>query len=87
MQQLLTLLAEHQYIEWHRISEDSEAATDLFWAHPTNLDLLCAFTYLLLMDCTYKTNRYHMPLLEIIGHTFTDMTFSMAYEVEETEIK
>lgn len=79
MQQLLALLAEHQYLEWYLTSEDSEVVTDLFWANPSSLDLLRAFPHVLLMDCTYKTNRYRMPLLEIVGLTSTDMTFSVAF--------
>lgn len=79
MQQLLTLLAEHQYIKCHRTNEDSEAITDLFWANPTGLDLLHAFPHVLPMDCTYKTNKYHMPLLKIVGLTSTDMTFSVTF--------
>ncbi|XP_028098948.1 uncharacterized protein LOC114298553 [Camellia sinensis] len=31
------------------------------------------------MDCTYKTNRYRLPLLEIVGVTSTEMTFSVAF--------
>lgn len=79
MHQLLVLLAKHQYIKWHHTSEDSEDVTNLFWEHPTSLDLLHVFPHVLLMDCTYKTNNYRMPLLEIIGMTSTDMTFSMAF--------
>lgn len=79
MQQLLALLAEHQYIEWHRTSENSEAVTDLFWANSFSLDLLRAFPHVLLIDCMYKTNRYRMLLLEIVGLTSTDITFSVAF--------
>ncbi|XP_028102684.1 uncharacterized protein LOC114301927 [Camellia sinensis] len=31
------------------------------------------------MDCTYKTNCYRLPLLEIVGVTLTEMTFSVAF--------
>ncbi|CAL8999852.1 unnamed protein product, partial [Prunus brigantina] len=77
MQQLLTKLSEHNYIEWHRTSGD--IVTDLFWTHPTNIDIVRAFPHVLIMDCTYKTNRYRFPLLQIVGVTSTNMTFSVAY--------
>ena len=77
MQQLLGKLAEHNYIEWHKNCENSETVTDLIWTHPSSIDLLRAFPHVLIMDCTYKTNRYRMPLLEIVGVTSTDMTFSV----------
>ncbi|KAL7233195.1 hypothetical protein ACSBR1_016929 [Camellia fascicularis] len=79
MQQLLGQLAMNKYIEWHRSCADTETVTDLFFAHPTSLNLLRAFPKVLLMDCTYKTNRYRLPLLEIVGVTSTDMTFSVAF--------
>ena len=77
MQQLFKLLAEHKYIEWHRKCPETDTITDLFFTHPTGLDLLCAFPQVLIMDCTYKTNRYQMPLLEIVWVTSTENTFSI----------
>ena len=31
------------------------------------------------MDCTYKTNRYRYPLLEIVGVTSTELTFPVVF--------
>ena len=28
------------------------------------------------MDCIYKTNRYYMPLLNIVGYTQLNSTFT-----------
>ena len=53
--------------------------TDLFWAHPVSLDLFCSFPKVLITDCTYKTNLYCLPLLEIVGVTSTDISFSVAF--------
>ncbi|XP_028061474.1 PKS-NRPS hybrid synthetase CHGG_01239-like [Camellia sinensis] len=53
--------------------------TDLFWAQPVSLDLLRSFPKVLIIDCTYKTNRYRLPLLEIVGVTSTDMSFFVAF--------
>nr|KAJ0207467.1 hypothetical protein LSAT_V11C500294190 [Lactuca sativa] len=52
---------------------------DLFFAHPRSLEIWRAFPHVLLMDATYKTNKYGMPLLEIVGVTPTNMTFSIAF--------
>ncbi|XP_028102309.1 PKS-NRPS hybrid synthetase CHGG_01239-like [Camellia sinensis] len=85
MQQLLGELAKHKYIERHRCEEGSMTVTDLFWVHPVSLDLLRTFPRVLIMDCTYKTNRYRLPLLEIVGVTATHMTFSVAIAYLQTE--
>ncbi|XP_028062840.1 uncharacterized protein LOC114266157 [Camellia sinensis] len=79
MQQLLGQLAMNKYIEWHRSCADAETVTDLLFEHPTSSNLLCAFPKALLMDCTFKTNRYRLPFLEIVGVTLIDMTFSVAF--------
>ncbi|CAL5337320.1 unnamed protein product [Camellia sinensis] len=78
MQHLLGELVKYNYIERHRSKEFTMTVTDLFWAHPTNLDLFRSFPRILVMDCTYKTNIYRLPLLEIVGVTSIEMTFSVA---------
>jgi hypothetical protein len=35
--------------------------------------------YLLLIDCTYKTNRFGMPLLDIVGITATNTAFYVGF--------
>ena len=53
---------------WNRMQVDSEGrVTAVLFAHPESLTYLQAYPDLLLLDCTYKTNRYGMPLLDIIG--------------------
>jgi len=37
------------------------------------------------MDNTYKTNRYRLPLLEIVGVTCTGMKFYVAFAYLEVE--
>ncbi|CAL5350393.1 unnamed protein product [Camellia sinensis] len=79
MQQLFGELQKHNYIERHRCDNNMMTVTDLFWAHPVSLDLLYSFPKVLTIDCTYKTNRYRLPLLEIVGVTSTDMSFFVAF--------
>jgi len=38
-----------------------------------------AYNLVFLIDSTYKTNRYRLPLLDIVGVTLTGMTFSVAF--------
>ncbi|KAK9134227.1 hypothetical protein Syun_013557 [Stephania yunnanensis] len=79
MQQLLHLLNEANYIECHRCYDDTSIVRDIFWAHPGSLQLLKCFPRVLFMDCSYKTNRYKYPVLQVVGVTSTDMTFSVAF--------
>ncbi|XP_022883418.1 uncharacterized protein LOC111400224 [Olea europaea var. sylvestris] len=70
MQQLMNRLVENKYIEWHRTYMETNIVQDLFWAHPYLVDLLRAFSRVIIMDCTYKTNRYRLPLLEIRASSY-----------------
>lgn len=85
MQQLMSKLHDHNYIEWHRSDDDTNCVKDIFWAHPLTFDLLKAFPSVLIMDCTYKVNKYKFPLLEIVGVTSTAMTFNVGFAYLESE--
>jgi len=75
MQQLMMLLDRDQYIQWHRVKDDN-VLRDLFWSHPNAIKLTNSCNLVFLIDSTYKTNRYKLPLLDIVGVTPTGMTFS-----------
>ena len=85
LQQLMMLLERDQYIQWSRCYQDSKVVSDVFWTHPDSVKLLNAFSIILLMDSTYKTNKYRLPLLEIVGVTSTGLTFSAAFVLLSTE--
>ncbi|KAL5122085.1 PKS-NRPS hybrid synthetase [Glycine soja] len=85
MQHLLKLLEHDRYVYWHRKVDDSDAIRDIFWTHPDAIKLLGAFNTVLIIDSTYKTTRYQLPLLEIVGVTSTELTFSVAFAFVESE--
>jgi len=85
MQQLMMLLERDKYIHWHRVHESSRVVSDVFWTHPDSLKLLNAFSNVLLMDTTYKTNKYRLPLLEVVGVTSIGLTFSAAFVLMATK--
>lgn len=79
MQYLLGKLAEHKYIEWHRSCDSTNTILDLFWAHSRSVELFRAFLHVVIIDCTYTTNRNRLPFFKIVGVTSTNLTFSMAF--------
>ncbi|KAG5553736.1 hypothetical protein RHGRI_011577 [Rhododendron griersonianum] len=84
MQHLMTQLQHFSYVNWDRSDKDRNV-TDLFWAPPCAGEMLRAFPRVLMMDCTYKTNRYRFPLLQIVGVTCTELTFNVAFAFIECE--
>ena len=49
----------------------------LFFIHPTALIIWKQHPDVLLLDCTYKTNRFNMPLLNICAITGNNMVVQM----------
>ncbi|KAH1193794.1 putative protein FAR1-RELATED SEQUENCE 10 [Glycine max] len=84
MQHLMKLLERDQYIYWHRI-KDEDVVRDIFWCHPDSVKLVNACNLVFLIDSTYKTNRYRLPLLDFVGVTPTGMTFSAGFAYVEGE--
>ncbi|KAI5402613.1 hypothetical protein KIW84_050276 [Lathyrus oleraceus] len=66
-------------------NDDSEVVREIFWAHPDSVKLLNIFPIVLVMDSTYKTNKYRQPLFEIVGMTSTELTFGVAFAYMESE--
>ncbi|KAH1190039.1 Protein FAR1-RELATED SEQUENCE 5 [Glycine max] len=84
MQHLMKLLERDQYIYWHRIKNE-DVVRDIFWCHPDSVKLVNACNLVFLIDSTYKTNRYRLPLLDFVGVTPTGMTFSAGFAYVEGE--
>lgn len=51
----------------------------LFIAHPQSLELAKHFGTTFILDCTYKTNKFKLPLLHIAGINNSNKSFSVAF--------
>ena len=85
MQHLLNLIQRDRYVFWYRRHGDSDIVKDIFWAHPDSINLLNTFHTVLVMDNTYKTNRYRLPLLEVVGVTSTAITYTVEFSYLDHE--
>ncbi|SAM03616.1 hypothetical protein [Absidia glauca] len=63
-----------EYVMDFRVGDDDNI-THLFFAHHKSIKMVKLYGSVLLMDCTYKTNRFKMPLLEVVGITGSWKTF------------
>jgi len=59
----------------------------VFFMHKDSVALAKVYNTVFLLDCTYKTNKFNMPLLNIVGIACTYATFNagFAFLREETE--
>lgn len=65
---------------WNRMQLDNGGrVTAVLFAHPESLAYLKAYPDILFLDCTYKTNKYGMPLLDIIGVDACQRSFCIAF--------
>jgi hypothetical protein len=64
----------------YAFKQDTEGHVLFFmFAHPESIRYANQYNRVFLLDCTYKTNRYKMPLLHIIGLSPSNSSFSIAF--------
>ncbi|XP_026410469.1 uncharacterized protein LOC113305666 [Papaver somniferum] len=64
MQQLLWLAQNNNYACKKKLDEFGHV-THIFIAHLECVKLMLCFPQVLILDCTYKTNKYEMPLMNV----------------------
>ncbi|GAB2272004.1 hypothetical protein Dimus_038945 [Dionaea muscipula] len=79
IQYFLRLLKDHDYYRYTRKQLETNSLDDVFFAHPTATDLLRLFGYVLVMDTTYETNQFDLPLIEIVGVAPTGQNFHVTF--------
>jgi hypothetical protein len=79
MQALLFELQESQQFMYFYVCDAQNQVTQLFWIHRTTFDLLRLNPEVLIMDATFKTNRFRLPLFNIVGTTLLNTTFFAAF--------
>jgi hypothetical protein len=77
-QALVAEMSSDDYI-WNAPSGLDGHVTHLFFAPRQLLELYKTYPEVLLIDCTYKTNRFHMPLCNIMGITGISTSVYVAF--------
>ena len=76
IQVLYSHLRDAGYTYYDRVNEQNQLE-EPFFVHPMSYALWCTFPQIMLMDSTYNTTMFKLPLLEIVGVTSTNKTFSI----------
>ncbi len=71
---------------WKVKKENSCQVTHLFFAHRKSFELFATYPEVLVMECTYKSNWFNLPLLNIVGMTATFFVAS-TFLIHEREKK
>jgi hypothetical protein len=77
-QALISTLADSG--DWKIIYEkEDNQIISVFCIHKSSIQMLRRNPHILFMDCTYKTNRYRMPMLNIMGLSPTNTSFFIGF--------
>ncbi|XP_050916349.1 protein FAR1-RELATED SEQUENCE 6-like [Lathyrus oleraceus] len=85
MHQLLKLMDDNSYVSRYRTCEDGVTVRDMFWTYHDSIKLFNTFPTMLIIDSTYKTKNYRLPLLEIVGFISTEKTYYVGFSFLESE--
>lgn len=66
--------------------EKAGTLSNLLMIHPRSLNIYKENFDVLILDCTYKTNRYNYPLLDIVGCTGMNTTFNLGVCFQHNEV-
>jgi len=73
------------YVSWSRRIIDSDVMRDVLWLHSDSFKLLNMCSIVLIMDNTYKTNKYRLSLLEMVGMASIELTFAVVFSNIESK--
>lgn len=80
-QAFIQMLETDDDIAYHAFERSLETGKiwRVFWVYKQSIEDWKRHPYLLMMDCTYKVNRFNMPLLQITGTTAFHSNFSVGF--------
>ncbi|MBW0553438.1 hypothetical protein O181_093153 [Austropuccinia psidii MF-1] len=84
LEYLIPLLKESNWIHSNKININGRI-TNLFFANPEYIELGHMSHHVTLIDSTYQTCKYNLPLFHMVGQTATGHTFSLAFCYMEQE--
>ena len=74
-----SIVAELGYVYKFHKDPTTKRLNYIFWLHPASLALLQNHYDVLIINCTYKTNCYNLPLCHITDRRSTGKTFNNSY--------
>jgi len=77
IQALIEDLQDETWYSQYQTDPNSNVVKRVFFAYQKSINLFKNFPEVLLMDCTYNTNRFNMPLYTITGITSTSRSFTI----------
>lgn len=85
---LLHYMTDKGFLVSYELKEDDDEVQKLLFMSQHQKEMLASYGRVLVLDCTYKTNRYNLPLLHIVGRSPLGKTYQacFAFINDETEL-
>jgi len=80
---LADLVSEGGYVS--KVWLEEQHVNGIFFMHEDSVKLAKVYGTVFLLDCTYQTNKFSMPLLNIVGITCTYATFNAGFAFMRAE--
>jgi hypothetical protein len=80
---LVELISYTNYFNKVRLVGD--VVNCVFFMHQSSVNMCQTFCIVFLLDCTYKTNKFGMPLLNVVGIMWTYATFNAGFDFLHAE--
>ncbi|XP_074297904.1 uncharacterized protein LOC141628697 [Silene latifolia] len=85
VQYMLHLADESNYLSEYMVEEEEKVLTHVWFAHPEGVEMLKAWPDFILIDSTYKTNKYDLILVQCVGVTPVVKSFLIGYALIKRE--
>ncbi|ETI36582.1 hypothetical protein F443_17329 [Phytophthora nicotianae P1569] len=76
---LFNQLNDEGFFYQYTANVETQRLEYLLWAHPATANLYKFHSDVIVMDCTYKTNKFDLPLLNVISLTDTALPVCQAW--------
>ena len=78
-QQMIHEAVKHNYVFRFTTNPDTQELKFVFMAHPESVKMFRSWPLVLVIDSTYKTNRFKLTLVEVVGVSPVGKSFLVAY--------
>ncbi|KAI5658071.1 hypothetical protein M9H77_26864 [Catharanthus roseus] len=85
VEEVFYLSAQRGYKVFYRSCDENNILSNIFGAYLTSIQMMRTWPHILIIDTTYKTNKYNMPLLEA-RHQLDLRTRSASSDTKELHV-
>ena len=79
MERFLQIFKSSNWQVAHHLDPVTNKAISIFFAHPESIKMARGYHHVALIDTTYRTNKFNLPLLHCVSLTASNQNFSCGF--------